>query len=577
MKKSVRILVPIALALIIIVCTAWYLFIYDRDFTRDMLLHAARSFDSRGNHTVAAWFYDSAYKQAGNNDAVAIELAEQYKETGNYTKAEYTLTHAIADGGGIDLYIALSKTYVEQDKLLDAVKMLDNVQNPEIKAQLGQLRPRIPVCTPDPHGTSSYYTQYITVEISAENATLYVSSNGEFPSMTTDKYAGGIKLKDGKNTIQAIAVADNGLVSPSAIFGFTVGGVIEKVTFADAVMEAALREVLQVTADKVLYTDNLWTIKEFTVPQGAVNWSDLRHLAFLEKLTVDAGTPGQLSNISGLANIKEISITNMTVNADEIPHIGKLPNLQKLTMTNCGISTLVGLESAKELTYLDLNNNAIRNIAPISELKKIQNLDLSHNALNDLTAISNLSTLTELNVAHNDLATLSPITSITGLKSLSANNNVIADLSGFQHLTALQELTVANNKISDISTLASCTAITKLEIANNSVADISMLSGLNALTDLNFSKNKVSKLPQWSTDCALVNIDGSYNQLNTLEPLKGLKHLNNVFMDYNKNITSVKALATCPVLIQVNIYGTGVRNVSDLTSQSIVVNYDPTK
>lgn len=576
MKKTVRILVPVVLTIAILLCTFWYLFIYDREFTRDMLLRAARSFDSKGNHTVAAWFYDCAYKQAGDNDAVAIELAEQYKETGNYTKAEHTLTKAISDGGGVELYIALSKTFVEQDKLLDAVKMLDNVKNADIKAQLDMLRPSAPTCSPDPQSSNYYFTQYITVTVSAEKGTLYVSSTGEYPSTEKDLYKNGIQLKEGKTTIHAIAVSENGLVSPSAIFPFTVGGVIEDVTFADSAVETAMRELLQVSADRILRTDDLWTIKEFTIPSNSTNWSDLAHLAFVEKLSVDAGASGQLSHISTLANLKELHISNTAVSAEELVTIGKLPNLQKLTLANCGLSTVTGLEAAKELQNLDLNNNAIRNILSLGLLKKVTQINLSHNALDDLSALSTLSTLTELDVSYNGLTTLSPITSLTGLKVLIANDNMITDLAGFQQLTALQKLIFSNNKIADISPLAACIELTDLEFTNNAVKDISVLGGMNQLVNLNFAKNSVSTLPQWDKNCALVNIDGSYNKLNTLEPLSGLKHLNNVYMDYNSGISSVKALASCPALIQVNVFGTKVRNVSDLTSMSVIVNYDPT-
>jgi len=576
MKRTVRILVPLVLTMVILLCTCWYLFIYDREFTRDMLLHAARSFDSKGNHTVAAWFYDCAYKQAGNNDAVAIELAEQYKNTGNYTKAEHTLTKAIADGGGVELYIALSKTFVEQDKLLDAVKMLDNVNNADVKAQLDMLRPASPTCSPDPQSSNYYFTQYITVTVAAEKGTLYVSSNGEYPSTQKDLYTNGIQLNEGKTTIHAIAVAENGLVSPSAIFPFTVGGVIEDVTFTDAAVEAAMRELLQVSAEKVLRTDALWTIKEFTVPSNAANWGDLAHLAFVEKLTVDAGAAGQLTHISSLANLKELHISNTTVSAEELIFIGKLPNLQKLTLTNCGLSTVNGLDAAKELLSLDLSNNSIRNISPLGGLKMITQINLSHNALDDLTALSTLSTLTELDISYNGLTTLSPITSLTGLKTLIANDNVLTDLVGFQQLTALQKLVFSNNKIADISSLSTCTELTDLEFANNSVKDISILGSLNKLVNLNFARNSVSTLPKWDTNCALVNIDGSHNKLSSLEQLSGLKHLNNVFMDYNSSISSVKVLANCPTLIQVNVFGTKVRNVSDLTSMSVIVNYDPT-
>ena len=577
MKRTMRIIIPIILALAIIACTGWYLFIYDRDFTRDILLHTARYFESKGNRSVSAWFYNYTYKQAGDNTAVAIELAEQYKQSGNYTKAEYTLSKAIADGGGAELYIALCKTYVEQDKLLDAVNMLNSITNKDIKAQLDTMRPDMPTCSPDPITSGSFFTQYITVTVSAPEGALYVTSNGEYPSVNKDLYQGGITLKDGENIIYAVTVADNGLVSPAAIFGFTVGGVVEEVKFADSAMESALRELLQVSADKILYTKDLWVIKDFTVPENATNLSDLRHMAFLEKLTINKSVAGQLTHISKLANLQELTITDTAIAAEELPIIGHLPALQKLTLTGCSLSTTVGLESAKNLISLNLSNNAIRNITPLADLLKLQEVNLSHNALNDLTALSKLNAVTALDISHNNLTTLSPITAIGGLKTLIAANNTIADLTDFQKLTALTDLDLSNNTIGAITSLSACAELTKLNISNNALTDISVLSGLNKLADLNFSNNKVTKLPQWSVDCGLVNIDGSYNNLSTLEPLQGLKMLNNVFMDYNQEISSVKALAKCPVLIQVNVYGTKVTQVSTLTSQSIVVNYDPTK
>ncbi len=577
MKKTIRIILPIILAAAIIACIGWYLFIYDVGFTRDVLLHAARYCESHGNHAASAWFYNCAYLHADDSDAVAIELANQYKDSGNYTKAEHTLSKAIADGGGVDLYIALCKTYVEQDKLMDAVNMLNNVTNKDVKAQLDMLRPAIPTCSPDPSSTGAYYTQYITVTISAEHGNLYVSSDGEFPSINEDKYQNGITLKDRKNVIYAVSVADNGLVSPAAIFGFTVGGVVEKITFSDTVVEAALREILAVDAEKILYTNDLWTIKEFKVPADAKDLSDLRHMAFLEKLTLNTGLSGQLSHIDGLANLKELIVNDTSVSAEELTTIGRLPALTKLTLHNCSLSTTAGLEGADTLTHLDLSNNAIRNISPLASLNKLQEVNLSHNALNDLNALAALTAITSLDVSYNNLATLSPVTTLSSLKKIVAGNNTLTEINGFEKLTGLTEVDLSDNTISSIAALASCGELTKLNVSNNTLTDISQLSNLNKLTDLNFSNNKVTKLPQFSKDCALVNIDGSYNQLDTLVPLGGLKKLNNVFMDYNKGISSVKALADCPMLIQVNVYGTKVTQVSSLTSQNIIVNYDPTK
>lgn len=577
MKKAVRIILPLVLILAIIVCTGWYLFIYDREFTQDVLLYAARYFENHGNHTASTWLYGQAYRQADDNNAVAIELANQYKSTGNYTKAEFTLTNAIANGGGVDLYIALSKTYVEQDKLLDATRMLSNITNKDIKAQLDAMRPSAPTCSPDPISAGSHYTQYITVNISAKKGTLYVNSKGLFPSTEEDLYdQKGITLKDGENTLYAIAVDENGLVSPASVFAFTVGGVIKKVDFMDAAVEAAFREILSYSEEKEIYTDDLWKIREFTVPADAKNLEDLQHLAFLEKLTIENGPSGQMAHISGLSNLQELSVSGTSVLADELPLLGRLPALKRLTLHKCNLSTVAGLDLAKGLTYLDLSDNSLRNIAPLSELQNLQEINLLQNSLNDLLALSTLKNLTVLNIAHNELSTLIPISTLSGLKQLNASNNNLTDLTGIAQLAGLGHLNVSQNMITDVSSLSANTELTLLNIANNTVVDISALSTLNKLANLDFSHNQVAALPQWNVDCALVNIEGSYNLLSSLEPLKGLKHLNNVFMDYNSGITSISSLTSCPLLIQVNVFGTKVTQVSALTSQGILVNYDPT-
>ena len=81
-------------------------------------------------------------------------------------------------------------------------------------------------------------------------------------------------------------------------------------------------------------------------------------------------------------------------------------------------------------------------------------------------------------------------------------------------------------------------------------------------------------MPTWSKDSALVAINGAHNKVTTLEPLSGLKCLNNVNMDYNEQIKSVDELADCPVLIRVDVYGTKVTDVEALTKQSIIVIYN---
>lgn len=574
MKRFFKILIPILLAFAIIFCLGWYLFAYDRDFTRDVLLYSARYCDNHGKVTLSSWFYDRAYDLAKDNDQIAIELAQQHKADGNYTQAENTLSKAIEDGGGAELYIALCKTYIEQDKILDAVKLLNGITNQETKTILDAMRPAAPVASPAP----GFYNQYISVTVTGEGGTLYVNPIAEYPSVYDEPFSSAIALHDGENTIYAVTVADNGLVSPLSIFGYTVGGVIEEVQFKDAAVEAAVREILGVAEDTMLMSNDLWGITSFTVPEGTQSLADLKYMLFLEDLTITGGPSGQLSVLSSFAHLTSLSITNTTITTDEMEYIGDLADLNRLTLNGCNIVTISALEGLSELVYLDLSSNTIRNLEPLSGMKNLQELYLKQNALTDLSNISALTGLKILDVSYNSLTTLSPIFNLTRLTTLDASTNLLTDLYNIEYLTSLSSLTVSSNTITDAAPLAACASLTELDISYNSFTDITALNALTNLVTLNFAYNQVTEIPAFPVDCALVTIDGSSNLIESLKPLKDLRALNNVFMDYNTEISSLEWLAENPTLIMVNVFNTKVNELSQvtcLTDHSIIVNFTP--
>lgn len=571
MKKAFRIILPIILAIVIIICTAWYLFVYDRAFTRDMLLSCARYSESQGNHNVAAWFYNIAYAQSGNSDEVAIELAQQYKSSGNYTKAEYTLSNAISDGGGVDLYIALCKTYVEQDKLLDAVTMLDSVSNPAVKEQLASMRPSTPSVAPQP----GFYSQFISVSLSCENGVIYYSPSGEYPSISSAPYTDPIALTEGENTIYALSIAENGLVSPLSIYGYTVGGVVQKVTFADPTIESSIRTLLNAGEDTELYTNDLWTIKNYEIPANAKDYSDLKHMAFLEQLTVSNGKSNDFSFLSSLPNLVELSIKNTDISQENLKIISGLPQLKKLTLSYCNISGVTPLSKATSLVYLDLNNNTIRNIDGLDALVNLQELNLQHNAVQQLNALSSLNQLQRLDVSYNVLTSVAPLSKLSSLTWLDASVNKITELGQIGNLKKLTHLSLAGNNLTNVSALSACTTLEELNISSNAIADISALAALTNMLDFDFSYNQVKNLPAFSKNCQLVTINGSNNKISSLSNLGGLEHLNIVNMDYNADISSVKVLSNCPVLVEVNVYGTKVKDGQALSDNGIIVNYKP--
>ena len=570
MKKLFRIIIPIILTLLILVSIVWYCFVYDRNFTRDMLLSQARYLSTNGKPSAASWFYDRAYELSGEDENVAIELANQFKSAGNFTKAEYTLSSAIADGGDANVYIALCKTYVQENKLLDAVNMLDNVTDTAIKAELDGLRPAAPAVTPEP----GFYNEYIQVSLSGEG-TIYYTTDIEYPSTGDAPYSDPITLPAGETVIRAVSVSSNGLVSPLVTYKFTVGGVIEEVSFTDPTIEASVREILSVDEDKVLFTNDLWNITSYTIPEGAMNLQDIENLPYLKSLSISGQTLDTVSFLAILSHLEELNITDSRFSSSELEIIAALPALKHLTLSECSISTVAGLENARNLETLNLSNNTIRNLSPLASMANLKTLDLDHNAVTNLADLSVLSNLEQLDVSYNSIITLDPLTNCTNLQQLDASHNRIIAIDPIGSLPGLKMLNLSSNSISDISPLAGCPALVELDISKNTVSDLSSLSILTNLEIFNFANNQATALPQWGIESRLRSIDGSYNQIESISVLRDLQYLTHIFMDYNA-LTSIDAIADCFSLVQINVYGNEIENVDALKEHEIIVNWDPT-
>ena len=572
MKKIVTRIFTVALVILLIVSAVWYMFVYDRDTVRDALSEMARICAAHDNHSGATWFYGLSYKISDQDQDVAIELAEIYKSVGNYTKAEYTLANAIADGGNAELYKALCQTYVEQDKLLDAVTMLDNIADPAIKAELDAQRPAAPTADFLP----GFYNQYISLTFTHNGGTLYATTDGEYPTTSRDPIVDPVPLGGGETKVYAITVGDNGLVSPMSILGYTIGGVIEEVTISDPAMEELIRSELMFGSDTEIFSEDLWKIKEFTVPAEAASLDDLAMLTQLRKLTISGHELSDLSFLTGMTHLEELNIVDCPIGASLKP-IAVLPALQRLTITDTTLSTVSELQKAVGLTYLDLSRNAIGDISPLSGMKNLETLLMDNNAVSDISALSGMPQLTRVSLSHNIITSMAPLASCARLEDLDLSYNKIDSLTAVDQMPVLKRLDASNNLLSSTGSLSDCTSLERLYLGGNALTDLSSLSSLTALTELNFAHNEVAALPSFADDSPLSVINGSYNVLTDISALSGLGKLNYVTFDYNPGLTDISPLLYCSHLIEVNVYGSSVSSsvVGQLVDRSVIVNYNP--
>lgn len=551
MKHALKIILPIILILALIIGACCVFLIARRDLTESIFVYWGEHFYEAGRYSRAVSFYKAAMHFAPKDADLAIRLADAYKKSGNYTKAEYTLVSAITQiPDSVQLYVALSKTYVEQDKLLDAETMLGRITNDAVRTQIDALRPAAPVIEPE----SGNYSEYIDVTVTGASGTVYAVCNSDFPASEQDVYTGPISLEAGESKIVALSVAENGLVSDAVYAGYTVGNVVEEVKLADAGMDAYVRELLGKTAGSAIMSDELWAVEELDLPDTVASLEDLPYFTGLHSLSLHHGTGLDLSVLS------------------------RLPTLRTLDLSGCTLSTAVmnTIVTLSELTSLNLSGCAVAEIDALIGLQKLETLDLSNNTVSDLTALSALLALRELNLTNNPITSLSNLKNCTELETLYAGQCAITRIAGLADHTKLKTLVLSGNKITDISALAGCTAIETLDLSGNSISDISVVSGFKKLVDLNVSSNQITDLPQFDADTPLWHVDISHNQIESLAGLEGNLAVNFINADYNR-VKSVAKLESCIMLVRMNLWDNPVDadEVKQLQDIGILINYNP--
>ena len=255
------------------------------------------------------------------------------------------------------------------------------------------------------------------------------------------------------------------------------------------------------------------------------------------------------------------------------------------------ISNLAGLESAKNLTYLNLRRNRISDLSPLSGLNNLTKLNLYYNQINNLSPLAGLTNLTDLSFPANQISNISPMAGLTNLTLLDIGMNPISDISPIAGLTKLLYLETYFNPIENISALSGLTNLIELAFTGDEVSDISVLSGLTKLTNLYLESNRISNISALSGLINLVNLNLFNNLLSdedlvNLYPLKSLKSnstTNKFDLTGNLGFTenAIRSLDEQLPLISydqikwnplyVNISGTVTNNNSGLSGVNVII------
>lgn len=162
------------------------------------------------------------------------------------------------------------------------------------------------------------------------------------------------------------------------------------------------------------------------------------------------------------------------------------------------IYNLTGLRYAKNLTYLNLTFNNLKDISELRYLTKLEKIVLWHNNIEDLTPLETLINLKHLEIDDNKIISIEPLKNLTNLNTLWASFNKIKDVESLKNLINLKYLYLNNNKIKDIDILKYLINLEYLGLHYNKIENVNMLKSLSKLKVLGLSKNNINDLSQLS-------------------------------------------------------------------------------
>ena len=209
---------------------------------------------------------------------------------------------------------------------------------------------------------------------------------------------------------------------------------------------------------------------------------------------------------------------------------------QKQRVDLSGIREIISLEPLSEmsdLTWLDVSETSIEDLAPIRNLNKLKVLRANSTLIEDLGALKYNITLEELEVANTTIEDLSVLSSLRNLQKLNLNNTFVSRISNLKNCPTLTTINLGGTRIANIGILQELEQLKNVDISNTSIRDLGPLRNMKDLQSLNISGSAVSNLQVLSELENLRELYCSNTSISDLTPLKGNRRLSKIYCDHS--------------------------------------------
>lgn len=306
-----------------------------------------------------------------------------------------------------------------------------------------------------------------------------------------------------------------------------------------AVEETAARGFVEICKSTQVGTDTMHTLEVLT---KLTNLSSAPLTAESTAAALEAIKCDEL--YKRLRNLKRVELRNQSL--VDIGPLSGLTSVEELDLADNKITSLRGLETLKNLRAVDLKRNQIADIKLLEKLQRLQSLSIEGNHISDVSPLVKITKLTWLYIAENQVKNLEEIGKIRALRELHVRKNQLVDISGIRNLPNLESVDLQDNLLTDVSSLAA----------------------LQKVTFINLSGNKISKIPEFKQGKLLETLILDHNEISDLSPLGvisnsslnttpqvALEKLKTLILG-NNPIQNADILATLPNIIYLDLKGT---------------------
>ena len=239
--------------------------------------------------------------------------------------------------------------------------------------------------------------------------------------------------------------------------------------------------------------------------------------------------------------------------------LGQCLTLKSVSLVNCNLLALDGLQTCKQLQYVDAHKNFLEYI----DLKDIGNLvylNVSHNKLSSIHGLDGCVNLRWLDMSHNRITRTGGMHTLNRLHTLDLNTNQLISMTGLSDTPTIQHLDLSQNHLQKCEDIDKLCLLEHLNLASNTLVELPLLHNHVLLQILNVEDNSIENIDKlkafWLPLLHSLNI--SQNGLESLVPLKIFHLLKDLDLSVNQILEPdviLQAVDGCEYLERISIEG----------------------